>query len=407
MNMGYSKQALSGFSWQTVLKFFTAGVTFVKIAILARLLSPNDFGIFSIVAIALGITEAVTQTGVNITLLQLKDNLKTYISSAWVIAIIRGFGMGIVMIGLGFLLSNYYNQPALLPLISVAAIIPIIKGFINPYIISMQRDFKFSQETRYFSFLQLLETSVAIGLAYFFQNAWIFIFAMIVSALVEVLISFLLFTERPSFRYQKEKGSVILKNTKHFSINALFSYLLENVDNMIVGKLLGTSSLGLYQNGYAVAHKANYDFAKSFHYGALPTFGKIIDDKERTRRGFLKLLATTAIVVLCASIPLLLFPRFLVELILGTQWLGLVPVIPYLTLAGIAQSIILIHYTVLFAYQKINFINAHLIISLIILIPFIIFGSNWAGLLGAAIGVLLSRLLSLPFLLYITYKTLR
>ena len=65
--MSYSKQAISGFSWQTLMKIFAALISLIKISILARLLSPNDFGLFSLTVIALGLSEAAAQTGINVT----------------------------------------------------------------------------------------------------------------------------------------------------------------------------------------------------------------------------------------------------------------------------------------------------------------------------------------------------
>lgn len=405
--MGYSQQTLSGFSWQTVLKFVISGITFVKIIILARLLSPTDFGIFSLVAIALGITEAITQTGVNITLLQVKDDLKSYISSAWVISIVRGFFMSLVMIILGFILKSYYNQAQLLPMTTMAALIPVIKGFINPYVISMQKDFKFRKETIYYATLQIFESVASIALALLFQNPWIFIIAMLLSACLEVIMSFALFLHRPRWSYNKTKGTAILKHTRHFSVNALFSYLLENVDNVIVGKILGTSNLGIYQNGYAIGHKVNYDFAKSFNHSALPTFTKIIDDKVRVRRGFIRLLTLTVGLVLVASLPLLLFPDPLVRLALGDQWLDIIPILPLLVWAGIIQSAVIIHYTVLYALKKVPAINMHLIVSFVMLVPAIIIGSQTLGLYGATLAVLLTRLVCLPLLIYQTHRYLQ
>lgn len=405
--MGYSSQVIRGFSWQTVLKVVMAGITFVKLIVLARLLSPAQFGVFSLVSIALGITESTTQTGVNVTLLQVKDSLKQYISSAWVISIVRGFLMSGIMIVLGYVLREYYQNPELLPLTIGAAVVPAIKGFINPYIIVMQKEFQFSKETLYYSVLQGCEAICAILLATVFHSPWVFIISMAVAAVIEVGISFVFFEHKPSLRYTNDKGSVILTNARHFSLNALLSYLLENLDNLIIGKVTNTNLLGLYHNGYALGHKANYEFAKSFHHGALPVFSKIEDDKERLTKGFYKLLSSTFVFTLLLSLPLLIIPEFLVNLALGAEWLGMVPSLRWLVAAGIVQSCILIQYTVLFAAKKISFINAHLVVSLMMMIPFIVIGSSMYGLVGGAIGLFLSRFISLPLLAGLTYKTLR
>ena len=86
--MGYTKNAISGFSWQTLLKLIQNGLSVIKIFVLARLLSPNDFGMFSLITIALGLVEAFTETGINFTILQSKKSVRYFLDTAWVIAII-------------------------------------------------------------------------------------------------------------------------------------------------------------------------------------------------------------------------------------------------------------------------------------------------------------------------------
>lgn len=80
--VGYTKNAISGFSWQTILKVLQSALVVLKISILARLLSPTDFGTFSLITIALGIVEAFTQTGVNFTILQSKRSITYFVDTA-------------------------------------------------------------------------------------------------------------------------------------------------------------------------------------------------------------------------------------------------------------------------------------------------------------------------------------
>ncbi|MBT4681265.1 MAG: oligosaccharide flippase family protein, partial [Candidatus Pacebacteria bacterium] len=141
--MSYSKQAVSGFSWQTIMKIFAAFISLAKISVLARLLSPDDFGLFSLTIIALGLSEAAAQTGINITILQSKRSVSYFLDTAWVISIARGFVIAIMMIIIGFGLGNYFDNPQLISLVSLASLIPVIKGLINPYIISMRKNLKF------------------------------------------------------------------------------------------------------------------------------------------------------------------------------------------------------------------------------------------------------------------------
>ncbi len=307
--MGYSTDAVKGFSWQTALKFAMAGLTVLKISILARLLSPDQFGVFSLAMIALGLSEATTQTGVNITLLQSKKPIAYFLNSAWVIAIFRGILIGLIMIGMGYGFELYFKQPSLFELVTITALVPVIKGFINPAIIGMRKELKFFHESMYHFTLSVVEAILAIFLALQFHSVDALIYSMIGAATLEVIISFTFFKLKPRFEYMVQRGSIILRSATWLSLSSIMSYLNDNVDDFIVGSTTGTHSLGLYHNGYALSHRANYDLAQSANHGTFPIFAKIADDTNRLRRAFLKTLFSTIIVVSIFSLPLILFSQ--------------------------------------------------------------------------------------------------
>src|SRR5512146_132535 len=103
MRMGYFKDTLRGISWMTALRGLMRGLAVIKIAILARILSPSQFGNYGIALLVLGFLEVLTETGINIFLIQKKDDTQKYLDSAWVVSIIRG----ILISGLILLASPY------------------------------------------------------------------------------------------------------------------------------------------------------------------------------------------------------------------------------------------------------------------------------------------------------------
>ena len=88
--MGYLKDTIKGLSWMTALRAVTRGLAVVKIAILARILLPSQFGNYGIALLVLGFLEVLTETGINVFLIQEKDDPQKYLNSAWVVSIARG-----------------------------------------------------------------------------------------------------------------------------------------------------------------------------------------------------------------------------------------------------------------------------------------------------------------------------
>jgi len=397
--MNYTKRAISGFSWQTVLKFSTYFLSMVKIYFLARLLDPSDFGLFSLVAVALGISESITQTGVNLTILQSKHSVKYFLNTAWVIAIVRGFIIGSLMILLGIGIRHTHNEPKLITITALAALIPVIKGFINPYIVIMHKKMMFFQDTIYrFSFLAV-EILMSIAFGFWLKSAYALVWAMISSAIFEVIISFIFFKEKPVFEYIHSRAKMIFANTKWLSIGSLFNYLNENLDDFVIGKITSTYALGIYHNAYSLTHKANYQFSKSVHHGTIPIFTRMTGDLPRLRKAFFKTLGAYVLIVSLVSAPFFVFPELIVELLMGEKWLEAVPLMVPLVLAGITHGIIAVCYTLFLAKKKYKFLNLHLVFNLVLMTTLIIILGQRTGLSGSVQGILISRLCSLPLAL--------
>ena len=405
----YQKHAIAGFSWQTLQKVFTTGLSFIKIFILARLLSPEQFGLFSLVMIALGTTESITQTGVNITILQSKQPIRYFLDTAFVIAIIRGFIIGSLMIVMGYLMSNYYNEPDLFPMVAIVALVPIIKGFINPAIVSWQKNFEFAKDSLYSSFRITVEILAQIALAFVMHSTWALVLGVIAGAIFEVCLSFIMLKEKPIFHYIRSRGSLIFKNARWLSLSSLLSYLNDNVDDFLLGKIVGTHKLGIYHNAYALSHKVNYELSKSAYHGIMPIFSKMTQDDEnlRLKKAFYKSFFSTLIIVSLISFPLIFFPETLINLLLGDQWLEAIDILRALTLAGLVHTMANLCYALIIAKKKYFYLNAHMSFSLmLIILGIIVFGQKY-GLTGAVYAIFLARLISLPIALLGVKKSLR
>lgn len=406
--MHYQKHAIAGFSWQTIQKIFTTGLSLVKIFILARLLSPEQFGLFSLVMIALGTTESVTQTGINITILQSKQPIKYFLDTAFVISIIRGFAIGSLMIVMGYFMGNYYNEVNLFPMIAVIALVPIIKGFINPAIVSWQKNFEFAKDSFYSALRLTIEILAQIALAFLMHSAWALVLGVIISAVFEVCLSFIMLKEKPIFHYIKSRGSFIFKNARWLSLSSLLSYLNDNVDDFLLGRIVGTHKLGIYHNAYSLSHKVNYELSKSAYHGIMPIFSKMTQDNEslRLKKAFYKSFFSTLIIVFLISFPLIFFPEFLINLLLGDQWLEAIDILRILTFAGLVHTMANLCYALIIAKKKYFYLNLHMIFSLTLIIFGIIVFSKSHGLIGAVYAIFLARLVSLPIALLGVKKSL-
>jgi lipopolysaccharide exporter len=404
--MGYTRAVISGVSWQTVLKGATGVVTLGKIAILARLLSPEQFGQFSLVSIALGLSEAVTETGINVTILQSKHSIEYFLNTAWVVAICRGLLIGCLMVLLGLGMSSYYSDDSLAILVAVAALIPVIKGLINPAIVDLRKQLQFFADSSFRFSLIVVDAALAIALSLMMPSVTALILAILGTAVFEVVLSFAAFKLRPKFSIVPSRLQEIFRNGKGLTIATALTYLNENLDNLIVGKLLGTYNLGLYHNGYRLSHKPNTELAGAANHGIFPVFSKIGDDSLRLRRAFSRTSILLLSLVILASLPLILAPDFFVLLVLGQQWISVAPAIPWLTAAGIVQAVHVVAYSALITKKWYSLLNVHQLATVLITSTALLVLSVPYGIAGAGIAIFLGRITILPVLLFGVHKSI-
>ena len=96
--MGYLKQTVINVSWAGILRASTRIITFIRIIVLARILTPSQFGVFGIASLVLSFLEILTETGINVFLIQEKKAIKYYINDAWLVSILRGILISVFII---------------------------------------------------------------------------------------------------------------------------------------------------------------------------------------------------------------------------------------------------------------------------------------------------------------------
>lgn len=405
--MGYSRTAITGAGWNGGLQLATTILAAVKIAILARILTPSDFGVFALVAVALGLIESLTETGINATIIQSSKSTKYFLDTAWVISIVRGLLIAILMLLLGVAMRYIYNAPALLPLIAVASLIPIIKGFINPAIVTLQRELRFFRDAVYRLLRLVVEVISSVLLALILQSVFALVLGLLVSAIFEVLLTFVMFKDKPRFLYLRSRAQEIFANMKGLNLMAILSYVAENIDNLLVGRVLGTAALGIYQNSYGFTHKINLQLAKSVQFSTLPVYARLQEDASRLRAAFRKTLLVSLAVFTFIGLPFFLFPRETVLILLGAQWLEAVPLIRPLIVAGIIQSAVSIASAILVIRRRYFWLNANLITSVVVMITGITILGQRFGLPGVVTAVIVARLLALPLSLFGAWQALQ
>lgn len=400
--MGYRTTFLTGVSWSGGLKILSKLLTTLKLIILARILSPNDFGLFSLTLVAISLFEVFTETGINTIMVQSKKDISHFIDTAWIVSIVRGLIIALVMFVIRTPMSQFYDEPMLLNLILLACVIPLIRGLINPANVTFHKNLEFRSDTLYRFSLVISDVLLSIFFALWLKNVYAFILPMIGTAIFEVVLSFVVFKIKPRWKFQRPIFNEIMSHTKWLNGMSIIDYLNRNLDDMIIGKVLGTAQLGIYRNGYAVSQSGTADLSASVLHASFPIFTKLQAEPERLKKALLDLLLTFTLLLSIPTAIFIFLPSLVVEIILGDGWTSVVSILPILAIAGFIQATVNICTNVFTAMKKYHAVTAIQTITFLTMIITIVPLSLSYGLIGASWSIVLSRIASIPVTYFYT-----
>ena len=397
--MGYFKDAAKGVSWMSALRVFMRGSAIIKIAILARILSPEQFGNYGIALLVLGFLEVLTETGINVFLIQEEDETVTFLNSAWVVSIARGTLVAVAILISAPWVSSFYNTQVV-ELLYIVAGVAFVRGFINPMEVELQKKLLFTKEFLYRGFLYFVDAGVAVGLGFATRHESSMLLGMLAAALVEVVLSFIIFKNRPQLKFEKQKILRVLNSGKWVTGAGIFSYLFQNIDKATLGKVLGTGSLGLYQQAYSISTLPVTETGNVFNKVTFPVFVRIGGDRKRLKQAFIKTLVVISALVIPFVLILILFSRPVILIFLGEKWLSIEPVLKILAIFGGLKAILNFNYSLFLSLKLQKYVMFSELMGILGMAVAIYPMTVKYGIVGAGASTIIAFVCSVPVVIY-------
>lgn len=323
----------------TLLRIAGRGVTIIKTAILARILTPVDFGQFGAAALSLSLFEVLTETGVNQALIYSDKKTGELVNPAWTVAIIRGIIISVLIALSAWPVSIFFSDSHLIKLILVLSLVPLIKGFINPMTVEFIKELQFGKEAVFRSSLLIIDGLTAVISAVFLKSAMAFALAMIVAGVAEVILSFIYFKIRPRLSFSRKYLSEIMNYGKWVTLSGIGYWFSAELDDFVAGKVFGMKTLGIYQAAYKISTLPVTEIAGSVNQVSFPVMSKLKEDRSRFWKIFIGSIGAIGGIGVIGGIVLWMWPREVVLILLGDKWLGAVPLIRILAVFGVVRSI--------------------------------------------------------------------
>ncbi|MBZ0220459.1 MAG: lipopolysaccharide biosynthesis protein [Candidatus Methylomirabilis sp.] len=379
---------------------------FIRTIILARLLAPEVFGLMSICLIVVKAAEIFTETGFGAALIHRKDHFEASRDTAFTMSIIRGCVLAISVFFLSPLIAAYYDNILLEDLIKVAALILFFHGTQNINIIAFQKELDF----RRIAVLELTRAASAflllVGLAYYLGNIWSLVIGYVAVAAVDSVLTYIIIPGRPRIRFKLSTARELFAYGKYITGLSIVVFIAAELDNLVIGKVLGMEMLGFYVIAFTLANLPTTHISKVTSRVMFPSYSKLQDDPHALREAYLKVLKLVASISIPAGAGLAVLSLEIVSVLYGERWAYSAGPLRILCVYGCIMAIMSLNGYIFNAIGKPNipfyFNAARLVLIAILIYPM----TAWLGLYGAAIAVTLPLALQFASITFVFARTL-
>lgn len=314
--------AITATFWTTLDVGLGRGLEFLVSVVLARILSPEDFGIVAMLYLFVGIAGVLVDSGVSATLILQKDVTPEDEVTAFACNMAAAFLVSLALIVASPAIARFYAHPVLAPMTVALALNVFISALASVPRSLLQRKLEFRKLFIVSLASTLASGAVAVDLAFHGWGVWTLVWQTLAATMVQVCLVWILSGWRPRGDPQWRIFKRIYGFSSYLALSSLLEVAYVRSYTFLLGKFYSAADLGLYARAESLKHLPIVLMQGVVSRVAFPLFARVADDRERLRRGMklslqLQMMAMTPLMLGLASVA----PVF-IDVIFGPKWLG-------------------------------------------------------------------------------------
>ena len=337
-NRSLTRSTVQGVFWITAGRFLKAPVNLLAVAVLARILTPSDFGIVALGMVVVSFTNVLVDGSFGMVLIQRKEIDPEVIGASLVLSVALAVIFAGAIIAGAPLIQREFDFPQLREVLVVLGAMVPITAITTVVTALLQRAFQFGVLTLNGFVAQLAYTAVAIALALAGMGLWSLIWAQLVSFAVEALLGFLAVRRRYSVEFAASAMHDVLRSGGMFTVSKLLNWAANSVDRVVIGRFVGPAQLGFYSRAATLMSTARQLSGAGPIRVLFSSFAKMQHDPPRMAKAYIRSLSVSLIAATLTSAFIVLNSDIIVRILLGPQWSPTVPMMQILFSAFVARS---------------------------------------------------------------------
>ena len=320
MSSNLKKDTLKGVKWSALERFSLQGIQFVIGLILARLLTPTDFGTVGMLAIFISISQTFIDGGFSNALIRKIDRTEVDCSTTFYFNI----AVGLICYGILFLLSPYiakfFNTPILSDLLKVLSISIFINSLTVVQIAKLSIEINFKAQALATLISVILSGGIGIMLAYKGYGVWSLAWQNVLNAFFKSIIIWYLSKWKPLFVFSMSSFKSLFSYGSKLLTSSLIGTLYEHMTTIAIGKFYTAKDLGFYSRGQQFAHLPSTAVIDVLGRVTFPILAKLQNEDDRLIQVYRKYIQITSMIIFFLLTLLAALAKPLIIFLLTDKW---------------------------------------------------------------------------------------
>lgn len=400
------QKTLSGFKWNFIESFSRYFLVFFVSIILARLLSPEDYGLVGMTAIFVAISKVFIDGGFSDALIRTKEPSQEDYSTVFFFNLFFGFLFYSILFISAKIISDFFNEPQLIKIIRFVGLGLIIgsTSIIQTVILRRRLDFKLQTKVSVIS--NIVSGTVSISMAFTGYGVWSLVLGGIISSIVSSLSLWYFNKWRPKMTFRM--GSI----KKHFNfgskimVGSFINAIYKNIYYVLIGKLFPASELGYYTKADNFQKLPSENIDIIVRQVTYPLLSSIQDENLRLKKMYKILIRMTSFIVFILLFGMVSIAEPMILTLLGEKWLPTVPYMQLLCFVGIFYPLISINLNGFNVKGRSDLSLWITILNVVLTIPSLLLGYFY-GIIPMILGMIAASIFTYLAIIFLASHTMQ
>lgn len=384
------QKAASGMVWTSIQKFTIMGINFISGIILARLLTPDDYGCIGMLSIFMTVANSIINGGFGSALIQKKRPTQEDYSTVFFFNMGMSLFIYIILFVSAPAISRFYRMPLLCTVLRVQGLVLIIHAFSIIQSNQLRKQLRFKKLAIVHLVTSIISLSVTIILAYQGFGVWALVSMNMLSAIIPALIFWLTNKWYPILVFSKKSFKELFNFGFFMFLTTIINNLCNNVQGLLIGRFYNAATMGYYSKARNTEHLASTSISNVMGQVTFPLYAEYQNNKPLLINVVKRITCSIAYITFPMMLLLILLAKPIFLLLYSERWLNSVPYFQILCLAGIAVCLQGVNYQVVAAIGKSKQMFSWTIVKRAIGLAFVIGGMVAFGIYGLLAGSVIS-----------------